>query len=102
MRKLQEDIRHETERGVLLRILILNDLDWMPVTGLQRQMVGQGFLISFEEMKFHLNYCEQKGLIERKSLRAGRTKLELDTVRATTHAVDLQDGRIVADPGIMF
>jgi len=102
MKKLHEDIRHETERGVLLLVLILADLDWMPVKALQKQMVGQGYLLSLEDLKFHLNYCEQGGYVERRSLRAGRTDLELETVRATKRAVDLQDGRIAADPGIAF
>jgi repressor of nif and glnA expression len=102
MSRLQDDIRHETERGVLLLILILNDLDWMPVKALQKQIVGQGYLLSIEDLRFHLNYLEQEGLVERRQLRAGRTDLELETVRATTKAVDLHDGRIAPHPGVAF
>lgn len=103
MNKLHDDIHHETERGVMLLALILNDLEWMPAKELQRQMIGQGFLdFTTESMRFHLNYCEQKGYVERKSLRGGRLGMELETVRATTKAVDLHDGRIPADPGVAF
>ena len=100
--RLHDDVRHETERGVLLTILILRELDWMPAHELHRQLVGQGFLVPFEDMKFHLNYLDQGGYVERKPLRAGRAELELEMVRATRRAVDLMDGRIAPDPGVQF
>jgi hypothetical protein len=102
MRRLIADVEHELERGVILTVLILAGLDWLPIRAVRAQLAGQGFFLTDEGLQFHFNYLEQRGYIDRKPLRSGRADLELQTVRATTKAVDLHDGRIPADEGIKF
>ena len=102
MDKLTYDVKHESERGVLLLILIRRGLDWVPVTELQKQMARQGYPMVIEDLDFHTKYCLDGGYVEAKSLRSGRADVELRVVRATKRAVDLRDGRLPADPGIAF
>jgi hypothetical protein len=102
MQPLARDLQHELERGVILDILILANLEWVPIRSVSVQLAGQGFFVEEEDLCFHFNYLEQRGYIDRKPLRSGRADLELQVVRATAKAVDLHDGRIPADEGIKF
>ncbi len=102
MAKLIEDVKHESQRGVMLLILIRRGLDWVPVTELQKQMARQGYPMLLEELEFQIKYCLDGGYLETKSLRSGRAEVELRVVRATKQAVDLRDGRLPSDPGIAF
>ncbi len=102
MAKFTEDVKHESQRGVLLLTLIYRGLDWVPWTELRKQMARQGYPLADEELQFHLNYLSDGSYVETETLRAGRAGLELKRVRATKKAVDLHDGRIAADPGIAF
>jgi repressor of nif and glnA expression len=102
MQKLTDDVQHELERGVILDVLILANLEWLPIRSVRSQLAGQGFFLADRELQFHFNYLEQRGYIDRKPLRSGRADLELQVVRANTKAVDLHDGRIPPDEGIKF
>jgi len=42
MRDLTDDIRHETQRGVILMILVRRGLDWVPFAELQQQLLRAG------------------------------------------------------------
>jgi hypothetical protein len=104
MRNLTDDIRHETQRGVILMILIRRGLDWVPFGELKQQLLrGQGYPLTDEELCFQLLYLADsaRSYIEVKPLRLGRPQEpELLRVRATAKAVDLIDGRIPKDQGI--
>jgi hypothetical protein len=109
MGNLTDDIRHETQRGVILMILIRRNLDWVPFGELKQQLLrGQGYPLTDDELRFQLLYLADagRGYIELKPLRAGYTqdKQDLETlqVRATAKAVDLLDRRIAADQGVAF
>jgi len=100
MAEITKDISHEFERGVMLRVLVSWNLEWMPFRELRVQSVSRlGYILSDEEVRFQLNYLIQSGYAESKTLRAGRTDFELAVVRATAKAVDLAEAR-TADPGI--
>ena len=104
MRDLTDDIRHETQRGVILMILIRRSLDWVPFNELKQQLLrGQGYPLTDDELRFQLLYLADpiRGYLEMKPLRLGRPEeLQQLRVRATAKAVDLIDGRIPADPGV--
>ncbi len=106
MGALTDDIRHETQRGVILMILIRRNLDWVPFGELKQQLLrGQGYPLTDDELRFQLLYLSDpaRRYIEMKPLRLGRPEeLEQLQVRATAKAVDLIDGRITADPGVAF
>jgi len=101
MESLSENIKHEAERGVMVRILVDWGLEWMPYHELRMQLATRlGYRMSESELKFQINYLVQGGYIESKQLRAGRADIELLAIRATVKAVDLLEGHGVQDSGI--
>ena len=102
MGSLADDIRHETQRGVILMILIRRSLNWVPFGELKQQLLrGQGYPLTDDELCFQLLYLAERAYLEMKPLRLGRPEEPQQVrVRATAKAVDLIDGRIPADPGI--
>ncbi len=103
MSSLTKEIQHESQRGLILSILVDWQLEWMPFNELRVQMMRRtGAPVSDEQVKFHLNYLTQNQYAEIKQLRAGRAEIELTAVRATAKALDLKEGRLAPDPGIAF
>lgn len=103
MDTLTSDVKHEAERGVMVKILVDWNLEWMPFHELRMQMMSRlGYRLSDDRIRFQLNYLLHGGYAETRQLRAGRAELELTTVRGTAKAVDLLEGRLAPDPGIGF
>jgi hypothetical protein len=105
MDRLNDEIRDEILRGVVLSVLIKHQLDWVAFNSLKVQVQrGQGYSLEDAELRFHLAYLSdsERGYVELKPLRAGRAAAESSFVRATAKAVDLRDGRIRPDPGVAF
>ncbi|HXJ95035.1 MAG TPA: hypothetical protein VMT20_19515 [Terriglobia bacterium] len=101
MDSLTTHVKQESERGLMLRILVEWGLEWMPHHELRMQLSSRlGYRIPDSELKFQINYLAQGGYAETKQLRAGRADIELLAVRATTKAADLIEGRLAPDPGI--
>src|SRR6516225_381648 len=104
MGSLADDIRHETQRGVILMILIRRSLNWVPFGELKQQLLrGQGYPLTDGQLRFQLLYLADpaRGYVEMKPLRLGHPEeLEQSLVRATAKAVDLIDGRIMPDQGV--
>ncbi len=101
MKNLSKRIQEEAQRGLIARILVEWQMNWMPFGELRVQMLRRsGYPMTDEALEFHLNYLSRAGYIETKLLRAARAGLELTAVRATPKAVDLVDGRIADDPGV--
>jgi hypothetical protein len=101
MDSLTSDVKHEAERGMMVKILVDWGLEWMPYHELRMQLATRlGYRLPDSELKFQLNYLLQGGYAESKQLRAGRSDFELLAIRATVKAVDLLEGRIAQDPGI--
>ena len=102
---LAQEIRDEIIRGLILCVLVKYRLEWMTFGSLRIQVQrGQGYTLDENELRFHLAYLSDstRAYIECKSLRAGRATTDFSLVRATAKAVDLLDGRIAPDPGIVF
>jgi hypothetical protein len=100
---LIDDVRHEVQRGVILMILTHRALDWVPFTELRVQLArGQGYPLTDADLWFHMRYLANRGYLETRNTRPGRSDLSLTQARATPKAVDLLDGRIEADPGVAF
>jgi hypothetical protein len=100
---LIDDVRHEVQRGVILMILTHRALDWVPFTELRVQLArGQGYPLTDADLWFHVRYLANRGYLETRNTRPGRSDLSLTQARATPKAVDLLDGRIEADPGVAF
>ena len=101
MKTLGKQIQQEAHRGLIVRILVEWQLEWMPSSELRLQLLRRaGYPVSDDDLQFHLNYLSRAGYIETRQLRAARAGLEMTTVRATPKAVDLADGRIPEDPGV--
>jgi len=101
MDSLSSDVKHESERGELLKVLVDWGLDWMPFYELRTQFQSRtDRRLTDDELKFQLNYLEQRGYTERKLLRAGLADLQLLVVRATSKAADLVSQVIPPDPGV--
>jgi len=101
MNTIAEDIQHEAQRGLILKILVEWHLEWMPFNELRVQMMRRtGSQVDDGQMKFHLTYLTENDYAEMKHLRAGRAEIELTAVRATPKAVDLLEGRLAPDAGI--
>jgi len=101
MASLTEDVKHESERGELLRVLVDWGLEWVPFYELRSQILSRtGRRLTDAQLQFHLNYLEQSGYAERKLLRSGRADIELLVVRGTPKAADLVTQVAGPQPGI--
>jgi len=101
MKKTIEPIKQEAERGSIVQILVEWQMEWMPVGELRLHLLRRaGHQPTEEQLKFHLNYLEEKGYVETKHLRAVRAGLEMTAVRATAKGVDLAEGRIAKEEGV--
>jgi hypothetical protein len=103
MATLNDNIRNEAQRGVILLILVHRKLEWVPFSELKQQMArGQGYLLTDEDLRFHLAYLSNpsRGYVEVTTLRPGRQDLAQTLARATTKAVDLLESRLPPDPGV--
>jgi hypothetical protein len=101
MKNLSKQVQEEAQRGLIVRILVEWQLEWMPFGELRFQVLRRsGYPLADEEMQFHLNYLSRGGYIETRQLRAARAGLEMTAVRATPKAVDLAEGRIPEDLGV--
>jgi repressor of nif and glnA expression len=101
MNSLTEDVKHEAERGEILKVLVDWDLEWMPFYELRLQIESRtGRRLSDDQVKFHLNYLDERGYTGRKLLRPGVAGVQLLVVRATSKAADLIAGLIEPDPGV--
>ncbi len=98
---LIHEVQNESQRGLILSILVDWKLEWMPFSELRVQILRRsGYALTDKELQFHLNYLAARDYIESRRLRAGRADLELTTVRATAKGLDLREGRIEPDPGV--
>jgi hypothetical protein len=101
MKNLSKQVQQEAQRGLILRILVEWQLEWMPSSELRLQFLRRAsYPVSDEDLQFHLNYLSRTGYVETKQLRAARAGLEMTAVRATPKAVDLTEGRIPEDAGV--
>lgn len=101
MGSITEDVKHEAERGELLKVLVDWGLEWVPFYELRSQILSRtGRRLTDAQLQFHLNYLEQSGYAERKLLRSGRADIELLVVRGTPKAADLVTQVAQAEPGI--
>ncbi|HUI43134.1 MAG TPA: hypothetical protein VL523_14320 [Terriglobia bacterium] len=101
MSALTDEVKHEAERGLIVKVLVDWNMEYMPLHELRIQLTRRlGYRLADETMQLHLNYLAQGGYAEVKLLRAGRADLELTAVRATAQAVDLLEGRVAPNAGI--
>lgn len=88
-------VQQEAQRDSIVQILVEGQMEWMPVGELRLHLLRRaGYQLTTEQLKFHLNYLEEKGYVETKHLRAVRAGLEMTAVRATSQGVDLAEGRV--------
>ena len=95
MKNASKRITEEAQRDSMVQILVEWQMEWMPVGELRLHLLRRaGYQLTPEQLKFHLNYLEEKGYVETKHLRAVRAGLEMTAVRATSKGVDMAEGRI--------
>lgn len=100
---LTHEVQNESQRGLILNILIDWKLEWMPFNELRVQVLRRsGYALADKDLQFHLNYLAARDYLETRRLRAGRAELELLTVRGTAKALDLKEGRLEPDAGVAF
>ena len=103
MNTLASDVKNESERGAIVKILVDWNMEWMPFHELRIQLASRlGYRLGENQIQFHLNYLKHGGYAEVKQLRAGRAEIDLTAVRGTAKAVDLLEGRVEPDSGIGF
>ena len=101
MTTLPKQVQQEAQRGLIVRVLVDWQLEWMPCGELRLQLLRRtGYPIADAELQFHLKYLSETGYVETKQLRAARAGLELTAVRATAKAVDWTEGRLPPDPAL--
>jgi hypothetical protein len=103
MAPLKQEIRNETERGIILQTLVDWGLEWMPFREVKLQLLRRvGYIVEDAHVQYHLQYLERAGYAESKTLRAKHLGLELKAVRGTAKAADLVEGRSAPDPAVAF
>jgi DNA-binding PadR family transcriptional regulator len=75
--------------------------------GCSEQLIGtflaqSQFSCSPAEIKGHLEYLEEKGYIRMEELRVDKLKLHRVVAYITAKGIDLLEGSIPSDPGIML
>jgi len=103
MPEFVKEIQAESQRGLLLSILVSWRMQWIPFSEVRIQMLRRlGYRLADEHLQFHLKYLAAAGYAEIKHLRPGRDDYELTTVCATPKGVDLVEGRLPVDAGVAF
>jgi hypothetical protein len=100
---LSEDVYKGHQRGLIVETLMVFYPDAISFSDLLVQMVrAQSQVIDARGLAYHIGYLKDGGYILTERLRSGKADLELQLVRVTARGIDLKDGRIAEDPGVIF
>jgi len=94
-------VRHkEIIRGKILYYLGLIYPQAATLPLLQGELDIFGYPVPLEELKFHIAYLTEKGLVAVERVRGPRSRTEIPLVKITAQGIDYFDGRLPADEGI--
>jgi hypothetical protein len=98
-----DEIRHEIERGHILRFLQVSGLRPVTLRMLLYYLRDRRYPLTFEGLDFHLRYMRDKGwvVLEIPEPAIGE-KEKIETARITAAGVDEIDGRKPGEPGVKF
>jgi hypothetical protein len=97
------DVSKEIQRGLILKILLVCYPESRTLYDVLVQLVkGQSQECDSRTLQFHIGYLHDRGYVATERLRSGPTNISLYIVRLTAKGVDLLDGRLPEDTGVLF
>jgi DNA-binding PadR family transcriptional regulator len=94
------NIENQEIRGWILRICQRAQPYGASFQVIEVTLMEAGFHHSLTEMKSHLKYLEEKGYITMEELKQGGVKRRINSI--TPKGVDLLEGNIEPDPGVLL
>ncbi len=92
--------RQEVIRGRLLYYLALLYPQAATLTLLQGEMDLVGYPMMADDLRFHVAYLAEKGLVSVERQRGPLGRREVELVKITARGIDYHDGRLPEDEGI--
>jgi hypothetical protein len=96
MAKLQKEI----VRGKILYYLALVYPQAVTLPLLQGELDLFGYPVPIEELKFHLAYLAEKGMVTIEEPGSLQPRRKVALVKITARGIDYHDGRLPADEGV--
>ncbi len=96
MAKLQKEI----VRGKILYYLALVYPQAVTLPLLQGELDLFGYPVPIEELKFHLAYLAEKGMVTVEEPGSLQPRRKVALVKITARGIDYHDGRLPADEGV--
>ena len=93
-------IENKEIRGWILRICQRAQPYGASFQVIEITLMDAGFHVSLTEIKSHLKYLEDKGYIQMEELKQEKVKRRINSI--TPKGIDLLEGNIEADPGVMM
>ncbi len=90
----------EIVRGRILYYLALIYPQAATLPLLQGELDIFGYPVPLEELKFHIAYLTEKGLVAVEHVRGPHSRREIPLVKITAQGIDYVDGRLPADEGV--
>lgn len=92
--------RREIIRGKILHYLKLIYPEPATLPLLQGELDIFGYPVPMEDVKFHVAYLKEKGMLETDRVQPARTRVSVPLVKITAQGIDYLDGRLPFDDGI--
>jgi len=96
MAKLQKELI----RGKILYYLALVYPQAVTLPLLQGELDLFGYPVPIDELKFHLAYLSEKGLVSVNDAGGVQPRRKVSLVKITAKGIDYQDGRLESDEGV--
>jgi hypothetical protein len=90
----------ELIRGKILYYLALVYPQAVTLPLLQGELDLFGYPVPMDELKFHLAYLEEKGLVSVEDAGSPPPRRKVALVKITAKGIDYHDGRLPADEGV--
>ncbi|MBZ5543362.1 MAG: DUF2513 domain-containing protein [Acidobacteriia bacterium] len=90
----------ELIRGKILYYLALVYPQAVTLPLLQSELDLFGYPVPMEELRFHLAYLDEKGLVTVEEPGTFQPRRKVALVKITARGIDYQDGRLPADEGV--
>jgi len=93
-------LQKEFIRGKILYYLALVYPQTVTLPLLQGELDLFGYPVSMDELKFHLAYLSEKGLVSVDDAGSVQPRRRVALVKITAKGIDYYDGRLPADEGV--
>jgi hypothetical protein len=92
--------RQEIIRGKILYYLALLYPQAATMPLLQGELDLVGYPLLLDDLRFHVAYLAEKGLLSVERQRGPIGRREIELIKITAHGIDYHDGRLPADEGV--